>query len=100
MAPFYSKAYLATRVHTSDRLDLVISLYEEALAAVRQAMQAIEADDRGRRNEASRRATNILVALSDALDHSQETDLSGSLFALYRFQIQQVLEASRKKARR
>src|SRR5664280_1438034 len=96
MAPFYSKAYLATQVHTSDRLDLVIALYEEALAAVRQTMEAIDADDRTRRNDSTRRATNILLALSDALDYSQATDLSGSLFALYQFQIRQILEASRK----
>lgn len=96
MAPFYSKAYLTTQVHTSDRLDLVIALYEEALAAVRQTMEAIEGGDRTRRAEAVRRATNILIALSEALDHTQETDLSGTLFALYHFQIQQILEANRK----
>ena len=95
MAPFYSKAYLSTQVNTADRMDLVIALYEGAIGFVSQAMEAVEAGDAEQRGEMISRVSNIIIALSEALDYSQEGGVSGNLFAIYNFQLQQLLEANR-----
>ena len=95
MAPLHSKAYLSTQVKTSDRVDLVISLYQGALAYVKQAMEAGEEGDTEKRSEMIHRVFKILIALGESLDYTQDGGISGSLFAIYNFQIQQLLEANR-----
>ena len=95
MAPFYSKAYLSTLVRTGNRMDLVLALYEGASAFVKQAMEAVEEENDQARSEAIHRASKILMALCESLDYTQSGTLPGKLFAIYTYQLQQLLEANR-----
>ncbi len=93
----YSNAYVATQVNTSEGIDLVIALYEAALASLTRAMKAIEDDDDDAHSTAISRVSQIIMALSDALDYSQPGPLAGDLFGLYNYQLHQLLEAHRTK---
>lgn len=95
MAPYYSKAYLSTQVHTSDRIEIVISLYEAALSYITQAIGAIEKEDIARRGENITKAAKVFMALCEALDYSQPGDLAGKLFGIYNGYLYQLLEANR-----
>ncbi|MBN1868012.1 flagellar export chaperone FliS [Candidatus Sumerlaeota bacterium] len=95
MAPYYSQAYLSTHIETADRMSLVVTLYEAALANVTQAMEAIESGDSAAKSKSIERASKILMGLCEALDYTQDNGLSGRLFALYTFQLRQLLEANR-----
>jgi len=90
-----SNTYLATQIRTSDPISLVISLYEEAIASVAKAMKAIENKDDNTRRNTIRKAGDILMALTEALDFTQQEQLAGRLFALYNFQMQRLLQANR-----
>ncbi|HNY25946.1 MAG TPA: flagellar export chaperone FliS [Candidatus Sumerlaeota bacterium] len=91
-----SQAYLTAQVHTADRMDLVISLYESAIASIKQAMEAIESGEGDRRHPPLRHATDILLTLSDALNFNVESDLALSLFRIYSYHISQLLQAGRR----
>jgi flagellar protein FliS len=95
MTPLQANAYLSTQVKTSDRVDLVISLYQGALAYVKQAMEAQEEGNVEKRSDLIHRTSKILIALGESLDYTQDGGISGSLFGIYNFQIQQLLEANR-----
>jgi flagellar secretion chaperone FliS len=95
MTPLCSKAYISAQVATSDRVDLVIALYEVALASVAQAMKAVETGDTRKRGEAIRKASDIILVLCESLDHTQAAALPGQLFSLYNFHLAQLLEANR-----
>lgn len=95
MAPQHSNSYLSTLIQTGDRTDVVIALYEGAIAFVAQAMDAIEEGDAEKRSQAVRRAADVLMALSGALDFTQDGDIAGRLFATYNFQLRHLLEANR-----
>ncbi len=91
-----SKAYLSTQVHTADRMDLVISLYENAIAAIKQAMEVIESGEPNRRHQPLRHATDILLTLCDALNFNVESDLALNLYRIYSYHISQLLQAGRR----
>jgi flagellar protein FliS len=91
-----SKAYLTTQVHTADRMDLVIALYESAIASIKQAMEAIESGEANRRHVPLRQATDILLALCDALNFNVESDLALNLYRIYSYHISQLLQAGRR----
>jgi len=76
-------------------MDLVLVLYEGASAFVKQAMEAVEEGNGPGRSEAIHRASKILMALCEALDYTQGGMLPGKLFAIYTYQLQQLLEANR-----
>lgn len=90
-----SKAYLTTQVRTADRVDLVIALYENAIASIKQAMESIESGESSRRHQPLRQATEILLTLCDALNFNVESDLSQNLYRLYSYHISQLLQAGR-----
>jgi flagellar protein FliS len=91
-----SQAYLTAQVHTADRMDLVIALYENAIASIKQAMEAIESGEADRRHPPLRHATDVLLTLSDALNFNVESDLTLNLFRIYSYHISQLLQAGRR----
>ena len=97
MAPYYSNAYLNIQVKTADRIDLVIAMYEGAMTNVNKAIESIESEDDSNRMKAIDKSSKIIMTLSDALDFSQDGGISGKLYSLYNYMLQQLLEANRTK---
>jgi flagellar secretion chaperone FliS len=94
MAPVTnSQAYLTTMVDTSDRLGLVITVYESALANIKSVLSD-EDIDKEKRSEAINKTSKILYALSEALDYSQPGGMAGNLSSLYTFMQRQLFEAN------
>lgn len=88
-------AYLTMQVRTSDRMEIITSLYEMALLCISQAMDAMEARDSSKAGEKIGKAGEILMALCEALDYSQPGNLASTLFSIYHFHLRQLLEANR-----
>lgn len=95
MAPYHSQAYLSTQIKTSDRMEIIIALYEAILSNIAQAMEAAESGDVLKRGEKITGASEILLTLCESLDFSQPGSLSSNLFTMYSMYLQQLLEANR-----
>lgn len=98
MTSYYSKAYVDVQFKTSDRLELVIALYESAIAAVNQGIDAIETENDAGRMNALEQANQVLMLLSESLDFTQAGGMAGRLHGLYLFMMRQLLEANRDKS--
>lgn len=91
-------AYLTMQVRTSNRMEIIASLYELALLCISQAMEAMESGNCSRAGEKIGKAGEILIALCEALDYSQPGDIAPALFSIYHFHLRQLLEANRTSA--
>ena len=88
------EAYLENRILSADPLELVRLLYQAALAAVREARQALAAGEIAPRSRAISKACEIVIELNGALDHARGGDISRRLAALYDYILKRLLDAN------
>jgi flagellar protein FliS len=91
------QAYLEGSVFASDPLSLVVTLYEGAVDAVRQAKTCFETGDIFGRSKAITKAFRILAELTVSLDHERGGEVSANLKRLYAYMQSRVLEAHAQK---
>jgi flagellar protein FliS len=93
-AATYRQIDLASRTGGADAHGLVDLLYVEAIRALSGAAWATEQGDFRVKGERVTRATAILFALENGLDHERGGDVSRTLATLYRGLRTQVIDAS------
>ena len=93
-AATYRQVDLASRTGGADAHALVDLLYVEAIRALSGAAFATEKNDYRIKSERVTRATAILFALENGLDHERGGDVSRTLATLYRGLRSQVIDAS------
>ncbi|PCD04062.1 flagellar export chaperone FliS [Sphingomonas spermidinifaciens] len=93
-AATYRQIDLASRTGGADAHALVDLLYVEAIRALAGAAWATEQGDYRLKSERVTRATAILFALENGLDHEKGGEVSRTLATLYRGLRAQVVEAS------
>lgn len=91
------QAYLEGSVFASDPLSLVVTLYEGAIDAVRQAKLCFETDDIFGRSKAVTKGFRILAELTVSLDHERGGQVSANLKRLYAYMQSRMLEAHAQK---
>ncbi len=99
MQPSAAGADVYRRMHIETRtpLELVVLLYDAALARVAEARGAIERNDLPARRDAISRAMAIVAELQNTLDMQVGGDIARSLDALYTYANSALLEASAKR---
>jgi flagellar secretion chaperone FliS len=79
------QSYRDTEVSTSNRLKLLVMLYEGAIRFCAQAAEAMHDGNVGTKGEMISKALAIINELQSTLDHSQAPDVAGNLERLYEF---------------
>jgi len=80
-----TNAYRQLDVTTSNRLELLIKLYQGAIDFMGTAKLAIEQNSPSKRNWGITKARAIVVELQNTLDLKASAELSRNLFLLYDF---------------
>lgn len=83
----FSKAYgsdaLEMKVLAASPIEIIVLLYEGAIAALQQAEQAIDSGDVSRKINRINKALDIIDGLAAALNHEHGGDISANLASLY-----------------
>jgi flagellar protein FliS len=93
-------AYQSQAVGTAGPLQLVLMLYDRALAAIARSEWALKNMETGSIELAHReltRAQDIVTELMLSLDHDKGGEISESLNAIYRFCLDQLTQANMSK---
>ena len=93
-------AYQSQAVGTAGPLQLVLMLYDRALAAVARSEWALKNRERGSIEVAHKeltRAQDIVTELMMSLDHDQGGEISSSLNAIYQFCLDRLVDANLRK---
>lgn len=93
-----AKAYLRNKILNASPMELIIILYEGAIASCTRAREIFGAGRRAETCEALIKAQNMIRELRNSLDMSRGEIASG-LYRLYSFMIQQLVEASVQRKR-
>ncbi len=93
-------AYQSQAVGTAGPLQLVLMLYDRALAAIARSEWALKNKELGSIELAHKeltRAQDIVTELMLSLDHDQGGEISSSLNAIYQFCLDQLTQANLSK---
>lgn len=92
-------AYKETSVRTASGGKMIIMLYDEALKQIESAAKAIDSGSRkyDEINNAILKAQDIITELMVSLDFAKGGDIAPSLFGLYRYFNDQLMEANLNK---
>ena len=88
----YKQIDLDARVHGASPHELILMLFDGAIAALEGAKLAIENEDMQRKGECITRVSSILGGLRDSLNVDLESDLPNQLDRLYDYMQRQVFE--------
>lgn len=86
--------YRKTVLATTDRVQIILMLYEGVLNHLRIAKRKIESRDIMSKGTHISKATLIVTELSNVLDMEQGGEISGNLRNLYNFVLQRLLYAN------
>jgi flagellar protein FliS len=92
----YSQVDSAGRVAGADAHELVLILFDEALAELRAAARSIARADLAARSRHLSRAATIIAALDYSLDHGRGGDVAKSLSQVYAFARARIARAARR----
>jgi flagellar secretion chaperone FliS len=81
----YQQKYKSTAVQSASRERLLLMLYEGAIKFMKQAVIAIEKKDLSEKGRLIGRAYDIILELSNTLDHKVGGSISRELESLYMF---------------
>ncbi len=88
-----AKAYLRNKILNASPMELVLILYESAIAACAKARELFGPGRRNETCEALIRAQNMVRELRNSLDMSRG-EIAQGLYRLYSFVIQRLVEAN------
>jgi flagellar protein FliS len=87
-------AYLRTQVMTAGPLQLRLLLYDGALKFARQGRAGLENEDFEQSYSNLSRVQNIVLELSNSLNHDESPELCDRLAALYNYMYRQLVNAN------
>lgn len=90
----YHDAYLAARVDSATPIQLVHLAYEGAITSIGEAREYLRSGQIHERSRAITRATQILMELSSALNHSAAPELCLQLSRVYDYAMDRLREAN------
>ena len=87
-------AYKKTVIETTDRVQIVLMLYDGALNHLKRAKDKMSNGDNISKGHHFSKATSIVVELSNVLDMDKGGEISVNLRRLYDFTLQRLLHAN------
>lgn len=89
----HATTYKNVEVTSTNRLKLVVMVYDAAIASLKQALEYHEQGDIVRRNQFLSRSQFIVHELNNALDLKRGQEIASTLRKLYHFLVRQLGEA-------
>jgi flagellar protein FliS len=93
-----AKAYLRSKILNASPMELIIILYEGAIASCARAIELFGPGHRNETCEALIRAQNMVRELRNSLDMSRG-EIAHGLYRLYSYMIQQLVQANVQRKR-
>ncbi|TVQ22254.1 MAG: flagellar export chaperone FliS [Spirochaetaceae bacterium] len=92
-------AYRETSVRTASGGKIIVMLYDEAIRQINSAVSMLDADTRAldKVNSSILKAQDIVTELMVSLDFEQGGEIADRLFGLYRYFIDQLVQANWQK---
>jgi flagellar secretion chaperone FliS len=87
-------AYKENAVATQSKGRLVVLLYEGAIRYLKQAQQALEADDMAAKGEYINKAVAILGELDSCLNMEDGGEIAQNLRSIYQFMVRHLSDAN------
>jgi flagellar protein FliS len=87
-------AYLESRICSARPLELVGVLYGACLDSVREARRHLAGGVIAERSRAITKACEVLLELTNSLDHQRGGEIAGRLGQLYEYMMQRLLDAN------
>lgn len=105
MSPYQNAGvtYRAQAVETAGPAQLLIMLYDGAIAAIARAEHAIDSGEKGSIevvNQELTRAQDIITELMLSLDHERGGPIAGNLSGIYQFCLEMLTDANMEKSDR
>lgn len=91
-------AYLESRVFSAGPVELVHMLYQAAGQAVRDARHYLAQGEIADRSRCINKACEILMELTNSLDHKQGAEIARRLNQLYDYMLGQLIDANVRQA--
>jgi flagellar secretion chaperone FliS len=91
-------AYLESRVHSADPVELIRILYEAAFGAVTDARRHLAAGAIAERSRSINKACAVLAELISSLDRERGGEIAQRLGQLYDYMYARLIEANRRQA--
>jgi flagellar protein FliS len=88
------KQYASTQVGTADRLQLVVMLYDGAIAFLNQAKEKMAAQDAAGKGLYLGKALDIIAELNASLNFQEGKEVAANLFHLYNFMTAHLTRAN------
>ena len=88
------ESYIESRILTASPIELVAMLYDGAIAAVRDARRQLAQGDIAARSRAITKACEILIELTQGLDHARGGEISMRLAQLYDYIQHRLIEGN------
>jgi len=88
-----ANVYKNIEVTSSNRLKLVVMVYDAAIASLKQALECHDRNDQLRRNQFLSRTQFIIHELNNALDLNRGQEIASNLRQIYHFLIRQMGDA-------
>jgi flagellar protein FliS len=87
-------AYKNTSVKTASKEQILLMLYQAAIKNCKKAIEAIESNDIQKKGEFIGRMQDIIIELTNSLDHNVGGDISKELNSLYDFILHETTQAN------
>ena len=84
-SPGVHQQYIATQVSTADRLQLVVMLYDGAVAFLKQAQERMAQKDTVAKGRGISKALDIIAELNASINFQDGKEVAANLFHLYNF---------------
>ncbi|MDY0212941.1 MAG: flagellar export chaperone FliS [Desulfuromonadaceae bacterium] len=90
----YTQQYQQNQILSASAEQILIMLYDGAIRFTRQAIAGVEAEDKLKKLEGTRRAMAIITEFANTLDHKIGGDIAQNLDALYAFMTRELTRAN------
>lgn len=87
-------AYLESRICSAEPLELISLLYGACLDSVKEARRHLAAGVIAERSRAITKACEVLMELTNSLDHHRGGEIADRLARLYEYMMQRLLDAN------
>ena len=94
MIPAKRNPYASAQVNSASPEQLLVLLYDAALRDLKEAMAALQANDRARKAKALDHAVKVVTELANSLRPDKSPEIAENLSSLYDFMIDRMIRSN------
>ena len=94
MIPAKRNPYASAQVNSASPEQILVLLYDAALRDLKEAMAALQANDRARKAKALDHAVKVVTELANSLRPDKSPEIAENLSSLYDFMIDRMIRSN------